>query len=150
MLLIDARDRLLLFRWVEPRLDPPHVWITPGGGVEPGETLEQAALRELGEETGLTGVPLGPRVWERHAVFEFDGVPLESVEHFFVARVDRHELDTTGMEPGEVDHLDRAHWWSCDELVAASDQHFAPRDLAVLIAPLIAGNLPAAPLALGL
>ena len=39
---------MLLFRW-----KPPNVWITPGGGLKPSETYEQAALRELWEETGV-------------------------------------------------------------------------------------------------
>ena len=46
VLLLDARDRLLLFRW-----KPPNVWITPGGGLEPGETYEQAALRDVVRES---------------------------------------------------------------------------------------------------
>lgn len=33
----------------------PGVWSTWGGGVEPGETLEQAVSRELAEEGGYTG-----------------------------------------------------------------------------------------------
>lgn len=53
VLLVDDADRVLLFRW--PLRDGPasHCWITPGGGVEPGETLHAAAVRELREETGL-------------------------------------------------------------------------------------------------
>lgn len=150
VLLFDARDRLLLFRWVDSRLPVDHVWIAPGGGVEPGESWEQAAVRELREETGLAGVPLGPCVWERRAVFRFAGRPLASVERFFVARVESHTLDVSGMEPGEADYLDRAHWWSAAELAAATAALFAPNEMPALIPPLIAGDYPAAPLESGL
>jgi 8-oxo-dGTP diphosphatase len=53
VVLIDDRHRLLL---VKRRVAPkPGMWCLPGGFVECGETPEQAALRELHEETGLTG-----------------------------------------------------------------------------------------------
>jgi 8-oxo-dGTP pyrophosphatase MutT (NUDIX family) len=38
----------------------PTVWIFPKGHIEPGETAEAAALREVQEETGVQGALLGP------------------------------------------------------------------------------------------
>ena len=44
--------------WLLQRRSDSGLWGLPGGGLEVGETFEQAAVRELEEETGLTGVPL--------------------------------------------------------------------------------------------
>lgn len=51
---VDAEDRLLLCR-LSSITERPGAWTLPGGGVEFGEHPEQAALRELHEETGLRG-----------------------------------------------------------------------------------------------
>jgi 8-oxo-dGTP diphosphatase len=83
VLLIDPDDRLLLFKF---RVDGSNVWITPGGGVDRGETFEQGALRELWEETGLTGCELGPCVWMRSFLFRWDGKLYKQQERFFVVR----------------------------------------------------------------
>lgn len=55
--LVDPRGRLLLQERDEHPVIDPERWGFPGGGVELGETPEQAAYRELAEETGvhLTG-----------------------------------------------------------------------------------------------
>ncbi len=48
VLALDRAGRLLLHRRTDTGL-----WSTPGGALEPGETLEETARRELREETGL-------------------------------------------------------------------------------------------------
>lgn len=53
VVLVDDRHRILLVkRSVAPKQG---LWCLPGGFMETGETPEQAAIRELYEETGLTG-----------------------------------------------------------------------------------------------
>lgn len=60
VLLLSPRGRILLIRYRNTDrsgIDNP-CWITAGGGIEPGETILEAALREITEETGLADVRL--------------------------------------------------------------------------------------------
>jgi 8-oxo-dGTP diphosphatase len=53
VILVDPRGWLLIQERDEHAPINPLVWGLVGGGVEPGETMEQAAYRELAEETGI-------------------------------------------------------------------------------------------------
>ncbi|MFN3168741.1 MAG: NUDIX hydrolase [Phycisphaeraceae bacterium] len=148
VLLVDRDGRLLLFCCREPGAERSF-WITPGGGLEAGETHEQAALRELHEETGLSGVGLGPCVWTRTHTFPWLGRTYRQRERFFLLRIDGHEVDRVGHTEDERAVLIEHRWWSVADIASAVDESFAPRRLGEYLAALIAGPLPEAPIDVG-
>ena len=135
VLLVDGADRVLLLRGTDPA-DPSQGewWFTPGGGLDEGEQPVQAACRELAEETGLVldEADLGPVVHERVAHFRFSGQHYRQAEVFYLARVDRHEVDTAGWTPLEVASVLEHRWWPRTELAVTTERVY-PDDLAAVL-----------------
>nr|WP_162260625.1 NUDIX domain-containing protein [Terrabacter sp. Root85] len=48
-------------------------WYPVGGGLEQGETAQQAAVREAAEETGIKELPAGHPVWSRDHTYTYNG-----------------------------------------------------------------------------
>src|ERR1700741_2302536 len=95
ILLIDQDDRLLMFRFT-PEDGRPPFWCTVGGAVDPGETYEQAARRELYEETGIIADP-GPELFRREVDFlTIEGVEVTADERYFLVRTEAREIDPAG------------------------------------------------------
>ena len=154
LLILDEAGSLLLFRASTPA--GMWLWFPPGGGLEPGESYEDAGTRELWEETGQR-LPLGPHVWTRDATmpWEADGRPvrLHGVEYFYLLRTQRFDPDPQFIDVLEGYMRDEGwfRWWSVEEIVAHTGyETFVPRDLGQLLAPIVAGEIPAKPLEIGL
>jgi 8-oxo-dGTP pyrophosphatase MutT (NUDIX family) len=134
VLLLDEHDRLLLIQGFDPAA--PELgswWITPGGGLEPGETPEAAAVREVWEETGLElHAVVGP-LWERTSKFPFDGVLVTQHELYFAARVAHFEAEGASLTDLEQRATIGMRWWTVDE-VRATDSRIYPENLLDLLA----------------
>ena len=147
-MLIDTGGRVLL-QEVEGFSDAPTVWITPGGGLEPGESHEAAALREIREEVGHRAASLGPWIWTREHDFTFRGVRIHQRERFFLVRCEPFEADESGLDELELEVVKGHRWWTLDE-IKTSSARFAPEALAALLEPLLAGLVPEAPVPAGI
>jgi 8-oxo-dGTP pyrophosphatase MutT (NUDIX family) len=153
VLLVDDSGRLLLFRDSDLGLSPvPRWWITPGGGVDPGESDRQAAIREIQEETGMAlddADLLGP-VATRHVLHGYSDIVTEQDEVFWLVRADAFEIDTSGHTEVEQLTMTAHRWWSRAELEQTGEELW-PRDVLAIWrhADLLAADSTTAPLDLG-
>ncbi|WP_338701002.1 NUDIX hydrolase [Streptomyces sp. Q6] len=151
VVLLDPENRVLLLHGHEPDDSADDWWFTPGGGLEGDETRDQAALRELAEETGITDVELGPVLWRRICSFPFDGRRWDQDEWYFLARTTSTAAHAVINEKGLTD-LERrsvagARWWTYRELAEAHETVY-PTRLAELLNRLLVEGPPSRPLVL--
>ncbi len=146
-MILDPADRILLVRFEFPQTV---LWAAPGGGLDPGETHEQAIARELAEEVGLDDVEPGPWIWTREHVFPFlDGRWDGQVERFVLVRTHRFE-PAPRFTPEQLasEYVTGIRWWTQEEL-AASTELFAPRRLPAFVAALLRDGPPGEPVDVG-
>ncbi|HWS57018.1 MAG TPA: NUDIX domain-containing protein [Actinotalea sp.] len=141
LILLDDDDRVLLVRGHDADQPERSWWFTVGGGIDPGESAHQAALRELFEETGLRlGADdlVGP-VLARSAVFDFFRRAVRQDEVFFLARVSGPlVIETHRWTAIERSFMDEVRWWPLDELAAVGPELF-PAGLVGIVRDLLAG-----------
>ena len=140
----DCEGRILLFRTrdvTEP--EQGEWWELPGGGIDPGETYLEAALRELREETGIVARAdqVGRPSWRRAATFRYRQA--RRVQHEVVVQVVLDgrggAIDETGRLDYELEDFTDFRWWTVGE-IEAHDGRFYPGRLPLLLARFLAGE----------
>ena len=148
VVVLDDDDRVLLTRF--DFRDGQSVWTTVGGGLEPGETYEDAARRELVEEAGLELAELGPCIWTRDHRIPNPGLFDVQRERFFVVRTAPFEpAPRLSWDELNAEGMTAVKWWTVDEIVAATELRFGPRRLGALLGELLELGPPETPIDVG-
>jgi 8-oxo-dGTP pyrophosphatase MutT (NUDIX family) len=132
----SAGEYLFLLTHFDPEVGLPPRWLTPGGGIDSGETPRQAASRELFEETGLLveESELGAEL--KKFAGRWDWVDGENhhtfTDHIFEFKVDELVIDKSHWTPEEHRDVLEIKWWSLTEL-QNSDELISPPELVTFL-----------------
>ncbi|WP_446218136.1 NUDIX hydrolase [Micromonospora sp. IBHARD004] len=151
ILLLDGNGRILLLRFFQDPANPAlgHGWVTPGGGVNDGESLQQAGARELREEIGLKVAPheLGQPIAYSTGYADLGWATGQFRDDFFYHRIDAHDVDTSGMEALELANHAGHQWWTLNGLTSTTETVY-PYGLAPLLTDLLANHISQRPVQL--
>ena len=143
VVLTDGGGRVLLFHVLTPDQEPDGWWELPGGGLGPGESYLEAALREIREETGLLLDPaqVSPPSWRRDTTWVSRGKRRLQHEVVVHARVtaDQPAIIDGGRTPQEVEDFVTFRWWRVPE-ITGSQARFYPGRLPELLPVFLAGE----------
>ena len=119
-------------------------WYPVGGGIESGETAQEAAGREAAEETGLVDLPVGAPVWTREHTYTFDGREVEVHEEWLLHSVKHFDPAPADLSDYERKTIRGFRWWRIEDLTTTADTVFPPR-LGQRVAALLEDGVPAVP-----
>lgn len=131
-LFLDPDGAVLLLQTRSRR--GPVFWLTPGGGIEDGETAHEALARELREEVGYDLLDPVPEVHARAFEYLSQHGPTRQSERYFLIRTPRFtpRFDFVPTDD-ERNALLAFDWWTAEAMRGAVAHSFAPRDLPDIV-----------------
>jgi len=157
VLLLNSKNELLLMYIEDFDISTPEgkrnerFWCTIGGGIESDETIEQAALREIYEETGIApdAITLGPVVWYSEVDLVLKGIPTRLQESFIVAKTSNPKAFLHQPTHDEKQVVKKLQWFSLEDIENSSDTIF-PILLPKHMPAVLSGSYPEKPFEINL
>lgn len=121
-------------------------WCTIGGGIEGSESVQDAALREIYEETGIApeAVELGPVVWKSEIDLMLKGILTRLAEQFIVAKTQQKDVALHKLTSDEQEVVKKLEWFSLEQIKNSQEIIF-PVLLATHLPTILTGNYPKQP-----
>src|ERR1700688_587365 len=124
VILLNQKNELLLMKADDPKTTSTSghyngpFWFSIGGAIEPGESVENAVLREIFEETGIEKkyITLGPIVWKGEFDLVLYGVLTRLKQRFMVAKTSLNKVTLANLTIQEKLVIKELHWFSLDDI----------------------------------
>ncbi|HWI42499.1 MAG TPA: NUDIX domain-containing protein [Nocardioides sp.] len=115
---VSSEGKVLLLLGCDPALPDVRYWFSIGGAADPGETLAEAAARELREETGIDVAPndLGSPFGTFDVEFSWDGLRYVNESTLYAVALEETPVSFDGLDLLESQSIFDAAWWTPEEL----------------------------------